>query len=182
MLKLRTSLLVLATFTLAACSDSDSDSSADTTAAVTATSDEATTTAAATTTPDTMPDTTAAATEGHIRGTAYTFNTPDPIAGATVSLVEFPEITAVTAADGSYELAVPAGATVTPVIEAEGHHSVHLQTFTLDAEHEGVEIDGANFQTPETLLAPVAFHRSSARIFAEGCVIVTTGATRRWWA
>lgn len=91
------------------------------------------------------PSTTALST---IRGTAYTFNTPDPIAGAVIKVVEFPEVSATTTTNGSYELQVPAGSKATPYIEAAGHSSIHLQTFTLDDAHEGSDIDGVNFQTP----------------------------------
>lgn len=167
----------LAVAALAACSDSGSS---------TPTTGAPTTPAPTTGAPSTTgaPATSGAPAEGHIRGTAYTFNTPDPIAGATISLVEFPEITAVTADDGSYELAVPAGATVTPVIEAEGHHSIHLQTFTLDADHEGVEIDGANFQTPTDDIYAALSALISGFVgkdpFADGaCVIVTTVSDKR---
>jgi hypothetical protein len=121
---------------------------------------------------------------GHIRGTAYTFNTPDPIAGAKVSLVELPDIAAVTAADGTYELTVPAGASVTPVIEAAGHHSIHLQTFTLDAGHEGIDIDGANFQTPSdgtyvALRALIKGFVGKDPFDGGSCVIVTTVSDKK---
>lgn len=176
--RLRTTLLALATLTFAACSD-DGAGTAPTTAAPGTTAAAASSTAPATTTPATT-----IAAEGHIRGTAYTFNTPDPIAGATISLVEFPDITATTAADGSYELTVPAGATVTPVIEADGHHSIHLQTFTLDADHEGAEIDGANFQTPTEdiylALSGLITGFVGKDPFADGaCVIVTTVSDKK---
>jgi len=114
----------------------------------------------------------------HVRGTAYTFNTPDPIAGATVSVHELPDVHATTAADGSYELEVPVGATVSPFIEAEGHHSITVQTFVADDDHDGAEIDGVNFQTPsdgiyDGLKALVGGF-TGRDPFDGGCVIVTT--------
>ena len=151
-----------------ACSDygSDGESAAATSAAATS---QASTTAA---------PTTAAAEPAHIRGTAYTFNTPDVIVGATIKAEELPEVSAVTGADGSYELAVPAGSTVTLYIEAAGHHTIHVQTFTLDAEHDGTEVDGVNFQTPsdeiyEALKGLIAGYTGKDP-FEGGCVIVTT--------
>jgi len=180
MFRHRTSLVAIAVSltALTACSGSDATTeagAADTMAATTAAPDTTTVTTEAPA-PTTPP-------MGHIRGTAYTFNTPDPIAGATVSLVEMPEISAVTGADGSYELAVPIGMAVTPVIEAEGHHSIHLQTFTVDDDHEGSEIDGANFQTPsepiyEALRALIGGFVGKDP-FEGGCVIVTTVSDKR---
>ena len=172
MKKLSAALLVLSSLAVAACSGSSSDSSP---ATVQAASE---TTAA----PET-PDSTEAAM-GSISGTAYTFNTPDPIAGATVSLVEFPDISAITAADGSYHLDVPAGAIVTPVIEADGHHSVHLQTFTLDPDHEGLTIEGANFQTPSTdiyeaLRGLITGFVGKDPFEGNSCVVVTTVSDKK---
>jgi len=160
-------LLALPVLTLACSDDGDS-----------AGSSAAPTTAAATTeAPTTAAPTTVAAT-AHIRGTAYTFNTPDPIAGATIKAEELPDVSAVTAADGSYDLEVPAGSTVTLYIEAEGHHTIHVQTFTLDADHDGTELDGVNFQTPndaiyEALKSLIAGYTGKDP-FEGGCVIVTT--------
>ncbi|MEN9643423.1 MAG: hypothetical protein RL238_92 [Actinomycetota bacterium] len=123
------------------------------------------------------PTTTVAAV-GHLRGTAYTFNTPDPIAGATIKVVELPDVSAVTGADGSYELEVPAGATVTPYIEAEGHFGIHHQTFTVSDDGDGLELDGVNFQTPSTPiydgLKALVGGFTGKDPFEGGCVIVTT--------
>lgn len=161
-------LLALPVLTLACSDDGDSAGS----------SAAPTNTAAATTeAPTTAAPTTVAAT-AHIRGTAYTFNTPDPIAGATIKAEELPDVSTVTAADGSYDLEVPAGSTVTLYIEAEGHHTIHVQTFTLDADHDGTELDGVNFQTPndaiyEALKSLIAGYTGKDP-FEGGCVIVTT--------
>lgn len=115
---------------------------------------------------------------GHVRGTAYTFNTSDPIPGATITVREIPGVQAITAADGSYELEVPLGATVTPFIVADGHHPISLQTFTVDDQHDGAELDGVNFQTPtgavyEGLKALIGGFVGRDP-FEGGCVIVTT--------
>ena len=164
-------LLLALALLVVACSDDGGDKAADGSAA--ATSASASTAAAKTAAP-----TTAAAEPAHIRGTAYTFNTPDPIAGATIKAEELPDVSAVTGADGSYDLEVPAGSTVTLYIEAAGHHTIHVQTFTLDAEHDGTELDGVNFQTPndaiyEALKSLIAGYTGKDP-FEGGCVIVTT--------
>lgn len=167
-------LLPLSLLTLAACG-SDEPAAADTSAPGT--------TASETTVPETtVPETTAAAV-GHIRGTAYTFNTPDPIAGATVTVVELPGVSATTAADGSYELEVPAGTTATLSIEAEGHFGIHTQTFTVSEDGDGLELDGVNLQTPsmpiyEGLKALVGGFTGKDP-FEGGCVIVTTVGDER---
>lgn len=109
-----------------------------------------------------------------IRGTAYTFNTPDPIPGATILVDELPDVSATTAADGSYELVVPSGTTVTPYIVAEGHHTIYVQTFTTD----GTALEGVNFQTPSddiyTALYSLIEGFTGRPPFEDGCVVVTT--------
>jgi hypothetical protein len=90
------------------------------------------------------PDRGAPDRDVHIRGTVYAFNAPDPIAGATVRVAELDGVVATTASDGSYDLAVPDGTRVTPYVEADGFHGIHLQTFTT----QGTNIERANFQIP----------------------------------
>lgn len=174
----RTALvLVSAALLMGACS-SDSTSGAE----APASSAPAATEPAPTEPPVTDPPATEpAVTEpvvAHLRGTAYTFNTPDPIPGATIKVEEYPDLSTVTGADGSYELEVPAGATVTPYIEADGHQTIHVQTFTLDEAHDGVEVDGVNFQTPTVEIYDALKVLVGGFIgrdpFEEGCVIVTT--------
>lgn len=118
------------------------------------------------------------ATTGSISGNAYTFNTRNVIAGATIRSVEFPDVSTTTAADGSYTLEFPAGSSVTLYIEAAGHESIRIQTFTLDEEHEGTNVVGANFQTPTTAvydgLRALITHYTGRDPFEGGCVIVTT--------
>jgi hypothetical protein len=185
-------LLVLAVAAGGCSSDDSSDAPAgETTAAATVTepavtespeTDPPATEPALTEPPATDPSPTepteTAPVVAHLRGTAYTFNTPDPIAGATVKVHELPDVATVTAADGSYEIEVPLGATVTPYIEAEGHHSITVQTFVADDEHDGAEIDGVNFQTPSDAvydgLKALVSGFTGRDPFEGGCVIVTT--------
>jgi hypothetical protein len=49
----------------------------------------------------------------HVRGTVYTFDNQDPIPGATVRVVQFPDLATTTGPDGSYDLAVPDGHEIT---------------------------------------------------------------------
>jgi hypothetical protein len=72
-----------------------------------------------------------------IRGVAYQFRSHDLLPGATISLAEWPEVTAVTDSDGQYTLrGVPAGVPVTPRVELAGHAVGHQQTLTLTADLE----------------------------------------------
>lgn len=64
-------------------------------------------------------------------GTAYTFNTPNPVAGAVVRVVEVPGLETSTAADGSWSLEVPANREITPYVSHDGHVTMHLQTFSV---------------------------------------------------
>jgi hypothetical protein len=80
----------------------------------------------------------------HLRGTAYEFNAKPIIPGAQIRVLEFPSAHATTRRDGSYDLTVPARATVTPYIVAPGYHTVYLQTFRT----AGQSLEHVNFQTP----------------------------------
>lgn len=86
----------------------------------------------------------------HFRGVAYTFNTPKPIAGATISVAELPQFVTTTDANGYYDLAVEVTSEsqkVTPFIVKTGFHSIYLQTWTL---HPGdADLDHVHFQTPD---------------------------------
>lgn len=125
-----------------------------------------------------------AAKKVHLRGTAYMFNTPDPLAGATIGIAELPDLQTKTAADGTYDLAVPDATKVTPFIVAKNlavppgakqtmdFHTTHLQTFTT----AGKDLEHVNFQTPDegtyVLLATlVGIDLPSA---ATSCQIVST--------
>jgi hypothetical protein len=80
-----------------------------------------------------------------IRGTAYEFNSAGVVVGgATIGVAERPRLRATTRPDGSYELAVPDRATVTPYITAPGYRTIFLQTFRTDGE----DLNRVNFQTP----------------------------------
>jgi len=114
-----------------------------------------------------------------ISGTAYTFNTRDVIAGATIEVAELPGVVTTTGEDGSYQLEVPAGETVTLSISADGHHTIFTQTFTLDVDHDGADLVGVNFQTPtddvyEGLKALVAGFTGVDPFADDTCVIVAT--------
>src|SRR4051812_30418150 len=92
--------------------------------------------------------TTAAAATGpvHLTGTAYEFNKVEvKLAGAQVRVAEDPTLGTTTRADGTYDLKVPAGRRITPYINAAGHHTIYLQTFTTRA---GDDLANVNFQTP----------------------------------
>ncbi len=67
------------------------------------------------------------------------------IAGATIRVRELPGLSAVTDANGDYELEVPDDTNVTPYIEPpDGYNQIDLQTF----HTRGKPIRNANFQTP----------------------------------
>ena len=78
-----------------------------------------------------LPPAAQAAGRVHLRGTAYEFNNVKVRpAGATIRVVEFPALSATVAADGTYDLAVPDRAKVTPYIVAAGYRTIPLQTCT----------------------------------------------------
>ncbi len=176
----------LAVGLLAACSSGGTGNGAASTTTTTTSTTTSSAGTTATTTAATAAGTNAATdapttTSGelaHMRGTAYTFNTPDPIVGATIKVEELPGVTATTGADGSYDLAVPMGSTVTAYIEAAGHHSIHVQTFMLDQAHDGAELDGVNFQTPTDAVFDALKGLVGGFVgkdpFGGGCVIVST--------
>jgi hypothetical protein len=123
----------------------------------------------------------AGAQAGNVRmgGTAYEFNDTDTVlAGATVRVVEHPRLRAVTRADGTYRLAVPDRAAITPYITAAGYHRIYLQTFRTSGE----DLRRVNFQTPTQ-----AVYRGLAALLGvplrpDGelaqCAIVSTFSTR----
>jgi len=80
----------------------------------------------------------------HIRGTAYTFENQQPIAGATIRVAELPGVSATSLSDGSYDLVVPDGTKVTAYVDATGHHRIYAQTFVTT----GRDLDRVNFQVP----------------------------------
>ncbi len=78
-------------------------------------------------------------------GTAYEFDHVETtLPGATIHVLEDPDLTTTVADDGTYTLEVPDGAEVTPYITADGHGTIYLQTFTT----AGQDLVNVNFQTP----------------------------------
>lgn len=80
-----------------------------------------------------------------LRGTAWDFQTFDPIPGATVRIAELPNVGTTAGPDGSYELEVPDGTKVTPYAEAEGFYPIYLQTFVT----AGRDIERVHLQMPQ---------------------------------
>lgn len=115
-----------------------------------------------------------------ISGRAYEFNHMDTyIEGATIRVREDPGLTAVTDANGDYELEVPRDTTVTPYIDPPaGYNEIDLQTFRA----RNRDIHNANFQTP----ADLEYNGLKALLGVESrpdgrpanCVIVTTASAR----
>jgi hypothetical protein len=114
----------------------------------------------------------------HLRGTAYTFNTSDPIVGATVRIAELPALVGATDANGAYDLPVPDGTKITPYIEAEGHYPIYLQTWVT----AGRNIERANFQTPNTPTYQALAGLLGVQVGPNGklvnCAIVSTFSTQ----
>lgn len=113
----------------------------------------------------------------HVRGTVYTFDNQEPIAGATVRIQELAGLAATSGPDGAYDLEVPDGTRITPYVEAAGHHGIHLQTFVT----QGRDLERVNFQIPTTgtygaLAALLAVPLDANGDPAE-CVIVSTFST-----
>ena len=113
----------------------------------------------------------------HLRGTVYSFDSQDPIPGATVRVAELPRITATSRADGSYELTVPDGTRVTPYVAAGGYHEIFLQTFVT----AGHDLNRVNFQIPTTGTYAALAALLGVALDADGnavrCAIVSTFST-----
>lgn len=121
----------------------------------------------------------AAAAPVHLTGTAYEFNNTDVrLAGAQVRVAEDPTLGATVRKDGSYDLKVPNGAKVTPYINAAGHHTIYLQTFTTD----GQDLANVNFQVPSDAIYGALATLLNVPVDASGnpaqCAIVSTFSTR----
>ena len=119
-----------------------------------------------------------AAARVHLRGTAYEFNVVKVrLAGATIKVVEYPKLSAKVAKDGTYDLAVPDHAKVTPYIVAPGYRTIHLQTFTTAGE----DLANVNFQTPTLAVARALALLLNVPVDADGfpkeCAIVSTFST-----
>lgn len=113
----------------------------------------------------------------HLRGTVYTFDNQEPIAGATVRVEEVAGAVATSGTDGSYDLEVPDGTRVTPFVEAAGHHGIDLQTFTT----QGADLGHVNFQIPTTGTYGALAGLLNVPLDASGnpaqCVVVSTFST-----
>lgn len=113
-------------------------------------------------------------------GTAYEFNKVGTmLAGATVHVLEDPELTTTVADDGTYAIAVPDGADVTPYITADGYATIYLQTFTTDAQ----DLVNVNFQTPTMgtmgALAYVLGTEKNDEGYPAQCAVVSTVSTKQ---
>jgi hypothetical protein len=115
----------------------------------------------------------------HLRGTAYEFNKVETkLAGAKIRVAELPKLSATVRKDGTYDLAVPDRARITPYIVATGYHTIYLQTFTTDGE----DLANGNFQTPSDAVYKGLAALLSVQLDADGnparCAIVSTFSTK----
>ncbi len=125
-----------------------------------------------------IPQAAGAAATVHLRGTAYEFNNVKVLlSGATIRVAEYPKLSATVAQDGTYDLAVPDRAKVTPYIVDPGYRTVYLQTFTTDGEN----LANVNFQTPTVDIYRALASLLSVPLDAAGdpqqCAIVSTFST-----
>lgn len=111
-------------------------------------------------------------------GNAYAFifgGNNDRLEGATIRLVEYPDITTTAGVNGAYSLQVPNNASVTPYVEFPGYYTTHLQTFHTD----GRDLRQVNFQVPELSIYRALAGITGAKIdpktgLLEKCAIVST--------
>lgn len=114
-----------------------------------------------------------------IKGTAYTFDNQEPIAGATIRAQGAPGASATSRGDGRYRLRVPEGTKVTPYVEAEGHHGIYLQTFfTRDRDLRRVNFQVPTIPTYFALAALLDVELDESDDPAR-CAIVSTASTKR---
>jgi hypothetical protein len=116
----------------------------------------------------------------HLTGTAYEFNnTKVVLGGAQIRVAEDPTLGATVKPDGTYDLAVPAGRRITPYINAAGHHTIYLQTFTTV---KGYNLEHVNFQTPSDAIYGALAALLQVPVGADGnpqqCAVVSTFSTR----
>lgn len=112
----------------------------------------------------------------HLRGHAYAFN-QDPsqsVVGAKIGIAELPDLTTTTAADGSYDLEVPDGQVITPMITAPGYSTMHLQTWTT----AGKDLEEVNFQTPDNGTFVILATLLKVAMPATACNFATTVSTK----
>lgn len=113
------------------------------------------------------------------RGTAYEFNKVEvKLGGAQIRVAEDPSLGATVRADGTYALKLPDGKKVTPYINAAGHHTIYLETFTTD----GQDLENVNFQTPSDAVYGALAALMKVPLAVDGnpaqCAIVSTFSTR----
>lgn len=114
-----------------------------------------------------------------LSGTAYEFNnTTVKLAGAQIRVAEDPSLGATVRADGTYRLKVPDRRKITPYINAAGHHTIYLQTFTTDRQ----DLANVNFQVPSDAIYGALATLLKVPVDASGnpaqCAIVSTFSTR----
>ncbi|MEZ4383074.1 MAG: carboxypeptidase-like regulatory domain-containing protein [Nannocystaceae bacterium] len=113
-------------------------------------SDAASTTAASSSTGASESDTSSATAAGdvvEVQGDAFAFGPGTRVAGATVTILERPEQTATTDADGHFVFpALPAGAAATFVFNRAGYPTLYTRTFTLPADGA---LERVTFQAPD---------------------------------
>lgn len=114
-----------------------------------------------------------------LRGTAWDFQTFDPIPGATVRVAELPDVVTTAGPDGSYEIEVPDGTRVTPYAGADGYYPIHLQTFVT----AGRDLERVHLQIPQlgtyNLLAQFLGVQQDANGDLVNCGIVSTVSTEQ---
>ena len=111
-----------------------------------------------------------------ISGNAYAFfGIDDTIPGSVVKVDEFPDLSADVAPDGTYSIAVPDDANVTPyIVTPPGYHDTYLQTF----HTAGQDLIHVNFQVTKDLhylgFAAILGVPLDANKVIKDCVIVST--------
>lgn len=112
-----------------------------------------------------------------IRGTAYSFDNQDPIAGAKIRARGIPGAKTTSRANGRYVLEVPDETKLTPYIEADGFHGIFLQTFVTD----GRDLRRVNFQVPSEGIYEALAALLAVQLDPNGdparCAIVSTTST-----
>lgn len=108
-----------------------------------------------------------------ISGLVYAFKSRDFLAGATVGLHEHPELTTVSADDGTWSFeGLDAGETVTPWFELDGYRAASHRSFTLEADQERVY-----FQAIPTAVYDLMFQalvNAGVTIDPEACHVAST--------
>ncbi|MGL4858216.1 MAG: hypothetical protein ACRC5A_00460 [Enterobacteriaceae bacterium] len=118
----------------------------------------------------------------HLRGVAYQFHKGGKVRleGATIKVVEYPDIKTTVGKNGYYDLVVPAYAQVSPYITMKGYHTLYLQTFTTYDQ----DIDNVHFEVPSNLqydmFALLIKALTGKTLGSTGCAIVTTVSDKKF--